>query len=228
MHPQIPLPLKLRDDFSFSNFIEDENGLICQSLKNTSESFIFLAGGNASGKTHLLQAACQYATQQNLTASYLPLAELYPCSSELLSGMQHIGLICIDDIEKACGDSKWEAALFDLFNQLKQQGGRLIISASTAANYLPIQLNDLKSRLTSGLPLNINPLNDGAIKQALTLRAQQFGLELNREVCQYLLTRYPRNLAFLLALLEELDQATLAAQKKLTVPFLKQHLSKQG
>ncbi|ORU91878.1 MAG: DnaA regulatory inactivator Hda [Cycloclasticus sp. symbiont of Poecilosclerida sp. M] len=226
MHPQIPLPLKLRDEYTFANFVEGDNGLICQALKKPNEPFVFLAGESGYGKTHLLQAACQFATHENLSTGYLPLKELLSYSADVLSGMQQIDLICIDDIEAICGNSIWETALFNLFNKAKQQGRCLIVSASTTSSQLPIQLNDLKSRLGSGLPLNIQMLNDNEVQEALTIRAKNLGLSLSTDVCRYLLTRFPRNLPVLLSLLEQLDQATLSAQKKLTIPFLKQFVEK--
>jgi len=112
-------------------------------------------------------------------------------------------------------------SLFNLFNQIKQANGRLVVSASFSPQQANIILNDLKSRLNSGLPLNLTTLNDEDTIKVLQTRAQQLGLELNHETARYLMTHFPRDINTLWGLLEQLDQASLAAQRKLTIPFLK-------
>ena len=56
-------------------------------------------------------------------------------------------------------------------------------------------------------------------------RARLRGLELPPETGRYLLNHYRRDMASLCALLDELDLASLAAQRRLTIPFVKGILS---
>ena len=65
------------------------------------------------------------------------------------------------------------------------------------------------------------PLDDAGRLQVLQLRAQGRGFELPDETGVYLLRRYPRDLPALCGLLERLDQASLVAQRRLTIPFVK-------
>jgi DnaA family protein len=58
----------------------------------------------------------------------------------------------------------------------------------------------------------------------LQLRARQRGFELPDDVAHYLLRRAPRDPASLFALLDRLDYASLAAQRKLTIPFVRELL----
>ncbi|MBL4783654.1 MAG: DnaA regulatory inactivator Hda [Porticoccaceae bacterium] len=223
-HPQIPLPFRLQEAFNFDNFIAADNQLITQSLQTLDQPFVFLWGDEGTGKTHLLQATCQLQTQLGTTASYLPFKELITLSSDILDGMANVDLICIDDIHLAFGNAEWEEALFNLFNQIKQASGRLVVSSTLSPQQSSIQLNDLKSRLNSGLALNLASLNDESTIQAMQARAFQLGLELNRDTANYILTRFPRNLSTLWNLLAQLDHASLAAQRKLTIPFVKSTL----
>ncbi|WP_455365563.1 HdaA/DnaA family protein [Kaarinaea lacus] len=50
------------------------------------------------------------------------------------------------------------------------------------------------------------------------------GLELSDDVGQFLLRRYSRDLVELFALLERLDHASLSEQRRLTIPFLREHI----
>jgi len=225
MHPQLPLPFKLQDDFNFDNFVASDNQFVVESLMNPNEFFIFLWGEKGTGKTHLLQSTCQHQTQLGGTASYLPLRELFTTSPQILEGLANLNLVCLDDIDALFEKSDWEEALFNLFNQVKQAGGRLIVSSTASPQRAKILLNDLKSRLSSGLPLNLLAPSDEDTIQVLQSRAQKLGLELNRETANYLMTHFPRDLHTLWSLLRQLDQASLAAQRKLTIPFLKATLS---
>jgi len=225
MQDQIPLPLKLQEDFSFDHFIADENALIIESLKNASEPFIFLWGDAGTGKTQLLQATCQYQTQLGKTAAYLPLQELQTFSPQILDGMGNIDLICLEDIELVCGNTQWEEALFNLFNQLRLTGGRLVISSNASPQQSNVQLNDLKSRLCSGLPLNLKPLSDEGTIKALQAHADKQGLELKHDMAKYLINHYPRDLPNLWSLLDTLNQASLIAKRKLSIPFIKSTLN---
>ena len=51
------------------------------------------------------------------------------------------------------------------------------------------------------------------------------GFEISAQVGHFLLTHYERDLPGLWVLLTKLDQASLAAKRKLTIPFLKQILN---
>ena len=103
-------------------------------------------------------------------------------------------------------------------------GRRLLIAASTSPRELPVKLADLKSRLTLALIFQMRPLSDEDKLRALQLRASRRGLHLTDEVGHFILTRGTRSMSALFDLLEQLDQASLQAQRKLTIPFLKETL----
>lgn len=224
MHPQIPLPFLARNQFTFDGFIAAGNDLLLASLRQASEPYIFISGSTGTGKTHLLQASCQEASALGKTASYLPLREMPHAPAEILQGLGQIDLVCIDDIECVCSDEVWEEALFNLFNQLKQNDSQLIISSKSLPSQLAIKLKDLQSRLNSGLAIAISPLDDEATITAIIQRAEQQGFVLSPEVARYVLTHHPRDLPSLWSLLDQVNHATLSAQKKLTIPFLKKML----
>jgi len=228
MQQQIPLPLTLQDDFNFDTFIADENRLIVESLKNPTEPFIFLWGDAGTGKTQLLQATCQHQTQLGKTAAYLPLKELQAFSPQILDGMGNIDLVCLEDIEQVCGNAEWEEALFNLFNQLRQADGRLVISSNESPLHSTVKLKDLKSRLSSGLALKLKPLSDASTIKALQVHAKKLGLELNQDIAKYLISHYPRDLPSLWHLLDQLNQASLVSQRKLSIPFIKRTLASKN
>ena len=57
--------------------------------------------------------------------------------------------------------------------------------------------------------------------EALVLRARHRGLELPEETARFLASRARRDMASLHALLDRLDDQALVAQRRLTIPFVK-------
>jgi len=185
---------------------------------------VYLWGATGTGRTHLLQAACQGAAAAGATAVYLPLAQHAEFSPELLEGLETTRLVCLDDVDAIAGLDAWEQALFHLYNRLRDSERRLLAAADRAPGALPLNLADLRSRLGWGPVFQLRALSDTDKLAALKLRALHRGLELSDEVGQYLLKRCPRDLHSLFSLLDSLDRAALAAQRRLTIPFVREHL----
>lgn len=225
MNDQLVLGLQLRDSARFSNFVAGNNQELLGQLQRlatlTSFGQLLCWGSPGTGKTHLLQAVCHQVTEQNRTAAYLSLDDSAGLPPELLEGWENHALVCLDNIQAIAGQADWEEAIFHLYNRLRDTQHSLIVSASLAPAQLPLILPDLRSRLGAGLVYQLQPLTDEQSLEALQLRARLRGLELPDDTGRYLLKRMPRDLPALMALLEQLDAASLAAQRRLTIPFAK-------
>ncbi|WP_106478303.1 DnaA regulatory inactivator Hda [Phytohalomonas tamaricis] len=225
---QLPLGVGLRDEATFANFMPSGNAPLVERLRHQlddeGEPFVFLWGREESGRSHLLQAACHEAGGRDARALYLPLTELGHFPPHMLEGLEQLDLVAIDDLEVVAGRKRWEEALFHCFNRLRDAGRRLIIATSAPPRQLPIALPDLASRLTWGATFHLKPLDDVGRAQALQLRARVRGMQLPDEVARYILHRGPRQLSMLFDDLSRLDHASLSAQRKLTIPFVKQSL----
>jgi DnaA family protein len=226
---QLPLNIQLPSVATFDSFVQGENTLLPQLLRQSTEqqgeSQIYCWSETGLGKTHLLQAACRFAVEKNRKAAYLPLAQLAPHPPVMLENLEFMHLICVDDIQVIAGSSEWERALFSLINHCRAQSCRLVFAAACNIQDLKLQLADLRSRLAWGPVFQLRPLSDADKLQVLQQRAQARGLELPEATGQYLLTHYPRELRFLCEQLDTLDRASLVEQRKLTIPFIKSVLS---
>jgi DnaA family protein len=231
---QLPLGIRLRDTSVFASYFPGRNRSVVDALAALSArrsgpsdgpTCIWVHGATSVGKTHLLQAMCARAhvsSENNVqSAAYLPLREVAQLGGEILSGYGQFSLVCLDDAEAVAGNAGWERALFRLHQELDEQGGRLVISGTAPPAALPFKLADLASRLNGGVVLTVQPLDEREQLEALQLRAQLRGCELPEETALFLLRRLPRNMTALCAFLDELDQASLVAQRRLTVPFVK-------
>jgi DnaA family protein len=227
---QLPLEVRLRDTSVFASYFPGRNSSVVDALQaftarragpSDGPTCVWVHGPAAAGKTHLLQAMCAHANSNAQGAAYLPLADVARLGGEILTGYGQFSLVCLDDAESVAGSADWERALFRLHRELDEQGARLVLAATAPPAALPFKLADLASRLNGGVVLTLQPLDEAEQLAALQLRAQLRGCELPEETAQFLLRRLPRNMAALCAFLDELDAASLIAQRRLTVPFVK-------
>jgi DnaA family protein len=219
---QIPLQIKLNDAATFDNYFAGANANIVNILQADSEPYLYLWSAEATGKTHLLQALCHARGQGQ--AIYLPLQELAQQPAAILEGLEQFALVCLDDVQCIAGRPDWEEGLFHLYNRIREQGGHLCITSTVSPEQLPVQLADLLSRLKWGPVFQLQSLKDEDKVNAMQLRARLRGFQLPDDVAMYLLKRYPRDLHNLFALLDKLDSASLQAQRRLTIPFVKEWL----
>jgi DnaA-homolog protein len=222
---QLTLSISLRDDATFANYFAGRNEQLLKDLfvmaNGRGEKFVYLWGQLGSGRTHLLHACCHAAGKRKLSAIYLPLNDIDNLQPDILDDLEKMYLVCVDGFDKIAGKSIWEEAFLNFFNRMREEEKRLIIASDAAPQDVGILLPDLVSRLKSGMAFQIQELTDAERIQALILHAKARGLILPKEVAQFLWRRWPRDMASLFAVLEKLDQASLEAKRRLTIPFVK-------
>lgn len=138
--------------------------------------------------------------------------------------MGTLDLVCLDNLHAIAGHPEWERALFGFYEALRSKGGNLVVAADRSPAELGFGLPDLASRLKSGATFRVQALDDEGRLCALQMRARFRGFDLPDDTGRYLLARVGRGAGELFQLLDELDRAALAAQKQLTIPFVRQVL----
>ncbi len=228
---QLPLAVTLRRPRRFSNFIAGPNAgavaVLRDLLAGRVRGVVYLWGGSGSGKSHLLEACCGDASVHGRPVAYLPLAGSR-VEPGMLNGLADIALLCIDDVDSIAGDGAWEEALFHLYNQAEQASCPMVLSASVAPRAPAWKLPDLASRLTAAIVWRLHALNDAECRAALQLHARERGFELSDEVVTFVMKRLRRDMLSLSTFLDRLDRSSLAAQRRVTVPFVKALLEEGG
>ncbi|MBT3058175.1 MAG: DnaA regulatory inactivator Hda [Candidatus Thiodiazotropha sp.] len=225
MPVQLPLSLSIRPRVDFSAFIAGRNGEAVSRLRGESDPLIYLWGVSGSGKSHLLQACCHQEQLEQGQPAYLPFKSEHGLEPAMLEGLESFSLVCLDDLEVLAAREDWELAIFSLFNQLREAGSRLIVSSDRPPAQLPLKLADLASRLTWGPCYQLFPLNDEERLELLIRSAERRGMTMSVEIANFLLQRTPRDIHYLTLLIERLDRASLAAQRRLTIPFVREILN---
>jgi DnaA family protein len=228
---QLALGVRLRADAIFESFAPGLNGELIAALRGGGCAPLWLWGSEGSGKTHLLQAVCAAAdapgtAAAQAAAAYFPLERSLALPPAAVAGFENCRVLCLDDVDAIAGDLQWEQALFRLFNEAAELGTRLIFAARTAPRGIEWSLEDWRSRAAACVVYQLRDLDDAGRLDALKLRAAQRGLQLPPETADYLLRRMPRDLPSLFEILDHLDEASLVAQRRLTVPFIRDALER--
>ena len=231
---QLPLALRFPPDQRFESFVAAPEGALAQlhalacgrNDAGGAVAGIFIAGPAATGKTHLLLAACAEAEAAGRRTAYLPLAAAAGRLRDALDAFEHADVVALDGLDAVAGNREDEVALFDAHNRASDAGRSLLYAARVAPDALELVLPDLRSRLSQCARIALEPLDDSGRAEVLRLRAQRRGLQIDEAAIDWLLKRVDRDLVSLTALLDRLDRESLAAQRRLTVPFLRQSLSR--
>lgn len=134
-------------------------------------------------------------------------------------------IVIADDVDTL--EDAAQQALFIAINAARD-GGPAVLAAGNAP---PAQLqlrDDLRTRLGWGLVYHLKPLTDAEKALHLRSEATRRGLRLTDEVLWYLLNHLPRDLGSLYAILDRLDRHSLAKQRAITLPFVREALSNNG
>jgi DnaA family protein len=225
---QLPLALALADHARFETFVDGGNAAAVRhvrALADGAPGIVWISGPAASGKTHLLQAACRSAAQAGRRAMYVALLDEHAAEPAILSGLEGLDFLALDGVELVARDAAWEQQLFVLFNEMAARGGGLLLAARTPSAACAFELRDLASRVAGAVAYRLQPLAHGDRLDALLAHARARGLELERGAAEYLLDRVDRDMVGLRRWLERLDRASLVEQRKLTIPFIRSLLA---
>lgn len=226
---QIPFQFGDFQKNDLESFIAGENEALIKLIKKITNKetnhTLYLWGESGTGKSHLLQAACKQAAESEHHVAYIPLNQIDELSAEMLHDLGELDLVCIDDVESVIGQIEWQQGLTWLYNELKDNNHSLIISGNTSPASSKLELDDLKSRLSSDQVIQIKSPNDELKIKILKLKAKERAFELSDEVIEFLIRRVDRNLTSLIEVLDKIDHVSLAAKRKITIPFVRELIS---
>ncbi|MEE4298017.1 MAG: DnaA regulatory inactivator Hda [Pseudomonadales bacterium] len=236
--PQLPLGMRLADaatldafepmtDGAALDWLRTRVGDVARSRGAAERGWFW--GSAGCGRSHLLQAACHAVVEEGGRAIYLTSAVVEHDPEAALADLERCDAVALDDVDALVGRSAAELALFDLCNRMQERPGPslLLFAAAAAPLACGFRLADLASRLAAATVFRIPALDDAGRGRALRRRAARRGMELEPRTIDYILARFPRDTHALFALLDDLDEASLSAQRRVTVPFVRELLSEQ-
>ena len=196
------------DNFVAGGNLELLSGLRHALQNKNGERMFYIWGEHGCGKSHLLQAIIGAAQATEHRAVYARRSVPDVCS-----------VVAMDDVEKLSDHAQID--LFNLYNQMRDSGGMLLVSGKEAPQHLSVR-KDLRTRLGWGLVYQLRGLSDEEKAIALERHAKIKGYRLPKEVTQYLLRHGRRDLPSLMGMLDALDAHSLSLHRPPSVPLLKQ------
>lgn len=222
--PQLPLTLRYPPDQRLETYQGAPAGVLAQLRAlavGAVPDWLYISGAAGTGKTHLALAVCAAAEQAGRAAIYLPLAAARGRVRDALEGLERHEVVALDGLDAVAGNRDDEIALFDFHNRMRAAGGALLYTGRNLPDGLGLVLPDQRSRLGQCGRITLAPLDEAGRAAVLRARAQRRGLQLDGPALEWLLTRTGRDLGSLVAVLDRLDRESLAAKRRLTVPFLR-------
>jgi chromosomal replication initiation ATPase DnaA len=135
----------------------------------------------------------------------------------------------IEDVEAAlaAGDAA-ERTLFHVHNLVAQGGGALLLTAREPASRWTMRLPDLSSRMLALPAVEVKAPDDGMLAAVLTKLFADRQMPPDADVIHFVASRIERSFSVLRRVVDVLDNAALAAQRGITIPFARETLRDAG
>ncbi len=204
---------------ALANFIVGQNRELLTKLTRwnhpETDFLLYLWGEKGLGKTHLLRAVGNvYIDGQNEPEKLQQFSEE---NAPLCIGVDHVDVL----------NAEAQMALFNLFNRQKAAGGKLLVAATLPPKNLSLR-EDVRTRLGSGLIYRMEDLLEDEKREALWAEIKARQMPFSSEMMDYFLSRAPRNLGDLMRLIAQIDHDSLAQKRPITLPLLRQLLTKEN
>lgn len=209
MPKQLNLDLNIKYDASLSDFNSPSWLSIIDMVRQLHAGLIqqlYLYGEQDVGKTHLLLAISESFRDSGKSSMYLSLRELVGIDPSVLSSLETIEVIVLDDIDAIQDSREWQEALFHLINLSQELGNVLVFASRLSVTQLDFSLRDLLSRLSKSptfqLPSGSDRIDREAILQSVLKRRHW---HFDSRITDYLLAKGPLRVGAMLAVLKELQ-----------------------
>ena len=213
---QLLLDLRADAPPTLENFIAGENEELLTALHATvlGAGHLYLWGPAGSGRSHLLAATVDAATQAGRPALHLAAADV----GDTLPDTPGL-LLAIDDAEQL-GEAA-QIALFNAINRAATYNHTLLLAGAQPPRELRLR-EDLRTRIGQTLVFELRPLDDATRAAILATLAERRGMKLPDEVVAFLLRHGRRDLPSLVATVDALDAASLERKRPVTLALLRE------
>jgi chromosomal replication initiator protein len=236
---------QLNPNYTFDNFVEGDCNRLARSAGfavsnkpgGTSFNPLLIYGGNGLGKTHLAHSigieikdkypekTVLYVSAEKFTQQFIDSIR-NNTKNDFVHFYQMIDVLIMDDVHSFAGKEKTQDVFFEIFNHLHQQGKQVILTSDRA----PVDLQGVEQRLLSrfkwGLSADLQVPDLETRIAILNQKLYNDGLEMPKDVIEYLAYSINSNVRELEgALISLLAQSSLN-KKKITVELAKQMIDK--
>ena len=206
-----PHSMDFNPQFTFDNFVVGPSNRFAHSAaiavsKTPGQVYnpLFIYGPPGVGKTHLLYAIANGIRKQNPSANIVYIKgdqftnELIAAiqsgkNIEFRSKYREADLFLVDDIQFIAGKDSTQEEFFHTFNKLYEEHKQIVLTSDRKPDDMLTLEDRLRSRFLWGLTADINPPDYETRVAILKNKAQQLGLSLDDDVCNYIAINITNN-----------------------------------
>ncbi len=222
---QLALQIQINEKASLDNFYVSKNNLktinILKSLINQEDigAQIFIDDHGSNGKTYLLQAICNDFACKSYSSIYVPLQKFINLEPSLLSGVDGLDLICIDDVDLISNQNEWELALFNLINECFEKKCFLLLSGNiNQFEAIP----DLTSRVKKMELLRLKQIHEDELLEASQVISKNLNIEISQKNLNYLINHSRRDIKTIYKILSQIEKRSLERKKSIGLNLIKE------
>ncbi|MFM7022745.1 MAG: chromosomal replication initiator protein DnaA [Flavobacteriales bacterium] len=236
---------QLNPNYSFENFIEGDCNRLARSAGfavankpgGTAFNPLLVYGDVGLGKTHLANAigieikknypnkTVLYVSSEKFTHQFID-AVRNNTQNDFVHFYQMIDVLIIDDVQFFAGKEKTQDVFFHIFNHLHQNGKQLVLTSDKP----PVELQGMEQRLLSrfkwGLSADLQAPDLETRIAVLNKKMYADGIELPKEVVEYLAYSITSNIRELEGALISLIAQSSLNKKAITLDLAKQMIDK--
>jgi len=187
---------------------------LIESWPKWPSKYINIFGPSGCGKTHLANILNKkinsfFIKASNLNNNSLPLIKIKECLiiDEYLNNVE-------------------EKLLYSTLNQCHLSNQYVIINSLEPIQSFKVELNDLKSRFSSFVNINIDLPTDELIKVIISKNFSDKQVKIDSKLLEYILKNIERSYKGIFDLIDKLDNFSLSAGKPININLIKKALNK--
>lgn len=219
MREQLSFDLPARNALGRDDFFVAPSNRVAAALVEDSGLWpndkLILCGPKGAGKTHLAHVWAAHSGARLVAAKAIRESDVPVLAA---------GDLAVEDVPETAGDTAAENALFHLHNLILANGHRILLTGRGAPGRWDLTLPDLKSRMEGTQIAELEPPDDHLLSVVLAKLFADRQITPKANVIPYLITHMDRSFDAALAMVEQLDRASLRESRNLTRSFVSQVL----
>jgi chromosomal replication initiation ATPase DnaA len=188
---------------------------LIESWPNWPGKWLNIFGQTGSGKTHLAKILEKKIDK-------IKLIEAKNVNNKTLQDLNNLDCLIIDSFDNNID----EKLLYSIFNQSKQLENYILINSINSIKDLKINLEDLKSRVSSFLFIGIELPTDDLLKVIISKTLSDNQININPKLSDFIINNVERSYEKMFKFLKDLDELSLSTGKSININLIKKVLDK--
>jgi len=188
---------------------------LIESWPNWPGKWLNIFGHTGSGKTHLAKILEKKIDK-------IKLIEAKNVNNKTLQDLNNLDCLIIDSFDNNID----EKLLYSIFNQSKQLENYILINSINSIKDLKINLEDLKSRVSSFLFIGIELPTDDLLKVIISKTLSDNQININPKLSDFIINNVERSYEKMFKFLKDLDEMSLSTGKSININLIKKVLDK--